>query len=474
MFTRRFLPLIASLALLAGLPAAAAPTPEPGSARVWLTAKDTSDRLTPKGAVSFQDLAQPEESAAVVFVDPGHAFQVIEGIGGALTDASAETFARLDPARQQELLTAYFDREKGIGYSLARTHIHSCDFSSGSYTYVKDGDEALASFSIAPDLKYRIPFLKAARKVAPDLKLFVSPWSPPAWMKTNGNMLKGGRLLPQFSDAWARYFVRFIQEYEKQGLPIWGLTVQNEPMAVQTWESCLFTGDEEREFVKRHLGPTLRKAGLGDRKLMIWDHNRALLYQRAQAVLDDPQAAQYVWGVGFHWYVGDQFAAETQVHEAWPDKALFFTEGCNYPFSWDTFEQWHWGEKYGHNMINDFNNWTAGWCDWNVLLDDKGGPNHVANYCFAPIHADAQGNLRYMNSYYYLGHFSKFVRPGARRVACTTSKDDLEATAFRNPDGSVATVVMNATDAARDAWVRTGTRAVKVALPAHSIATVVW
>ena len=473
---RQVLALGASLALLAGLPATAAPTGggSPTTARVYLTARDTPDRLALKAPGTFEELAQPAESAPVVFVDPAKTFQTLEGIGGALTDAAAETFTRLSPEVQQEFLTACFDREKGLGYSLGRIPIHSSDFSSASHTYVRDGDEALKSFSIAPDLKHRFPLLRGALRLAPDMKLFASPWSPPGWMKTNGQMKQGGRLLPRYADAWARYFVRFIQEYEKQGVPIWGLTVQNEPMATQTWESCLFTGDEERDFVKNHLGPTLRRAGLGDRKLMIWDHNRSLLYQRAAAVLDDPEAAQYVWGIGFHWYVGDMHASQTMVHERWPDKALVFTEGCNYPFSWDTFNEWHWGENYGRSMIGDFNNWTAGWCDWNVLLDERGGPNHVANYCFAPIHADAQGRLHYMNSYYYIGHFSRFLRPGAKRVACTTSQDDLLATAFRNPDGQVATVVMNGTDKAKDTWVRTGTRAVKVSLPAHSIATVTW
>lgn len=461
--------------------------------RVFITARDTGQRLAEVEAPDWEPMDQPLETQVVVFVDPTRKFQRIEGIGGALTDAAAETWAKLPPDKQQELITAYYDVEKGIGYSLGRTHINSCDFSSASYTYVADKDARLETFSVKPDRKYRIPFILAALKAAPQMKLFVSPWSPPAWMKTNNNMLQGGKLLPQYAPAWARYYVRFIEEYRKAGIPIWGLTVQNEPMAVQTWESCIFTADEELEFVRDHLGPTLEKAGMSDLKLMIWDHNRAMAYMRGATVFQDPEARRYVWGLAYHWYDGDQFDNLRILHDAYPSKALLFSEGCNYPFSWATINDWKWGENYGHSMINDFNHFCRGWTDWNVLLDEQGGPNHVKNFCFAPVHADTtRGTLTYMNSYYYIGHFSKFVRPGARRIACTSMRLGVEATAFVNPDDTVVTVMMNPTDKPVDTFVWTmfwsripsfvlgegglpiGGRAIPVKLPAHSIATVVW
>jgi glucosylceramidase len=267
---------------------------------VYVTAKGTADRLARKDAVRFEPWAQPDEFTPTVMVDPARAFQTFEGLGGALTDAAAETFFKLPETRQRELLTAYFDREKGIGYSLGRTSIHSCDFSSDSFTYTAPNDADLKTFSVEHDRRFRIPFIKAALATAGEgVKLFASPWSPPAWMKTSGDMLKGGKLKPEFRDAWARYFARFVEAYEKEGIPIWGLTVQNEPMATQTWESCLFTAEEERDFVRDYLGPTLDKAGLARLKLMIWDHNRGLLYQRAKVVYDDPRAARYVWGAAF-------------------------------------------------------------------------------------------------------------------------------------------------------------------------------
>ena len=203
---------------------------------------------------------------------------------------------------------------------MGRTPINSCDFSSESYTYVTNDDWTLASFDISHDLKYRIPFIKEALATAgKDFSRFVSPWSPPAWMKSNDEMLHGGSLRLEFFDAWANYFVKFIRAYQKQGIPVWGLTVQNEPMANQTWESCIYTASEERDFVKNHLGAVLRRAGSGDKKIMIWDHHRGMMHQQTAGVLDDPAAAKYVWGVASHWYAGDHFDNVKRVKEAYPN-----------------------------------------------------------------------------------------------------------------------------------------------------------
>src|SRR5450759_1638959 len=266
------------------------------NADVYVTSKATNERIAKKNPLIFENLEQPDEHTPTIILDKDKAFQSIVGIGGALTDASAETFYKLPVTKQREILTAFFDKEKGNGFSLCRTNIHSCDFSSGSYTYAETpGDTTLKHFSIAPDMKFRVPFIKAAfEKAGNDLKLFASPWSPPAWMKTNNDMLHGGKLRPEFDQTWADYFVRFVQEYENAGIPMWGLTVQNEAMAIQRWESCIFTAEEERDFVKYYLGPTLERSGLSRLKLMIWDHNRGIMYQRAKVVYDDPAASKYV------------------------------------------------------------------------------------------------------------------------------------------------------------------------------------
>jgi glucosylceramidase len=449
-------------------------------AQVFTTAQGTDQRLAAGAALSFAPSAQPLETQVCVFVDPTHSFQTLFGIGGALTDASAETFAKLPKAQQQEFLQAYYSPTAGIGYSLARTNIGSCDFSSDTYSYLADNDASLKSFNVKHDEKYKIPFIKQATAAAGGkLPLFVSPWSPPAWMKTNHDVLKGGKLLPQFRQAWADHYVKFIQTYEKMGMPIWGLSVQNEPMATQKWESCIFTGEEERDFIKEYLGPTLAKGGLGSKKLIAWDHNRDLVQQRASTVLDDPAAAKYVWGIGYHWYEtwttsGMLFDNVRRVHETYPNTNLMVTEACIENFKFEQVNEWRLGERYGHSMINDFNAGTVGWTDWNVLLDETGGPNHVGNFCFAPIIADTKaGKLIYTNAYYYIGHFSKFIRPGAKRIATSTTRDWLQATAFRNPDGKVAVVVMNSGDKPQDfqLWIK-GQAASTTAAP-HSMATYV-
>lgn len=442
---------------------------------VYVTAKDTGQRLARTGEIAFKGSPQRTEKQECIFVDPAKEFQTVLGVGGALTDASAETFYKLPEDKQREILTAYFDPQKGIGYSLGRTSINSCDFSSESYTYVTNDDATLASFNISHDLKYRIPFIKEVLATAgKDFTVFASPWSPPAWMKDNNDMLHGGKLKPEYDDAWARYFVKFIKAYAAAGVPIWGVTVQNEPMAVQPWESCLYTAEEERDFVKNYLGPIMAKSGLKDKKILIWDHNRSFMYHRAEVVLDDPKAAQYVWGVAFHWYVGNYFENVKRVQEAFPKTHLLFTEGCNAPFDPARIQEWQWGETYGISMINDFNNGSAGWTDWNVLLDQKGGPNHVHNYCFAPIHANTEtGELTYMSSYYYLGHFSKFIRPGARRIISSSTDDDLLTTAFLNKDGRIAVIVMNVSNTEQPFYLSIEGKTAETSSPAHSIMTLV-
>ncbi len=447
---------------------------------VYTTANKTDLRITATGTLQFTSFGQPLETQVCVFVDPTHTFQTMLGIGGALTDASAETFAKLPKDKQQEFLKAYYNTNNGIGYTIARTNINSCDFSSDNYTYVQDNDKNLKTFDVKHDKQYKIPLIKQAMQAAGGkLTLFASPWSPPAWMKDNNNMLQGGKLLPQYRQSWADYYVKFIKTYEKEGIPVWGVSVQNEPMAKQKWESCIFTAEDERDFIKQYLGPTLQKSGLASKKLIAWDHNRDLVYQRASTILNDADAAKYVWGIGYHWYetwTGSamQFDNLRKVKETFPAKNLFFTEGCVEKFNFNNLNDWALGEKYGRSMINDFNDGTVGWTDWNVLLDETGGPNHVGNFCYAPIIADTRdGSLHYTNIYYYIGHFSKFIRPGAKRVVSSSNRDKLLTTSYINPDGKLVVVVMNASDdnIVYNLWIA-GKAAQATSLP-HSIATLI-
>lgn len=446
------------------------------------TSADSSDlRLTKTADLQFKELRQPLETQLCVFVNPDKTFQTFVGIGGAITDASAEVFAKLTPEKQQEFLNAYFSKAKGIGYTLVRTNMNSCDFSSSSYTYIQEGDKELKTFNIQPDKQFKIPLIKKAMAmIGNKASFYISPWSPPAFMKDNKNMLYGGKLLPEYRQAWANYYVKYINALEKEGLPVWGLTIQNEPMAKQIWESCIFTAEEERDFLKNYLGPTLQKAGLGNKKITVWDHNRDLLVQRANTILDDPAANKYVWGIGFHWYEswsgGEQMYENVgKVYEQYPTKNLMFTEGCVEKFDAKKFQLWKNGQRYGKSMINDFNNGTVAWTDWNILLDQNGGPNHVKNFCFAPLHADTTtGELIYTPSYYFIGHFSKFIEKGAKRVSSSASRSQLLTTSFINGDGKVVTVVMNQSNLTVNYFLCVGTTATEVSILPNAIQTLVY
>ncbi|MFK7970141.1 MAG: glycoside hydrolase family 30 beta sandwich domain-containing protein [Bacteroidia bacterium] len=447
----------------------------------YTTADSTDLRLSKTGGTTFSRAEQPLETEVGIFVNPHKTFQTFMGIGGAITDASAVVFASLPEDKQAELLKAYYDKDEGIGYTLARTTIHSCDFSKESYTYVTDEDKELKTFNVDRDKEFRIPLIKKATAAAGgSLPLYVSPWSPPAFMKTNNNMLKGGSLKPEYAAAWALYYAKFIKAYESLDMPIWGLTIQNEPMATQRWESCIYTAEQERDFLKNHLGPTLEREGLGDKKIIVWDHNRDLITHRANTIFEDPEASKYAWGIGFHWYEtwtgsDPMFVNLDMINQSFPDKNLVFTEGCNEAFDAKKYEYFPNAERYGRSMINDFNQGTVAWTDWNILLDETGGPNHVQNLCFAPVHAETEkGELVYTPTYYYIGHFSKFIRPGAKRVSTVCSRSFLLSTSFLNEDGSMVTVIMNHTDEPITYKLFIEDKAVEETILPHAMQTMVY
>lgn len=442
--------------------------------RVIRTARDGGERLTELPAVEWR--APSGRPGPAVVLHPVVRYQTIEGFGGAFTEAAAVTLAQLPQAVQAEVIRAYFDPVSGHGYTLCRTHINSCDFALGNYAYDEvEGDVGLKHFSIDRDRRALIPMIKAAQTVASGaLKILASPWSPPAWMKTNGEMNHGGQLKPEYRSAWADYYCRYVHEYAGESIPIWGLTVQNEPLAVQTWDSCIYTAGEERDFVRDYLGPALERSGLADVRLLVWDHNRDVLFDRAKTVLDDPVAAKYVWGVGFHWYESPQrFDNVRRVRDAYPEARLIFTEGCQE--GGPHLGEWGLGERYAHAIINDLNAGTDGWIDWNLLLDQRGGPNHVGNFCSAPIIADTRRKqLHYQSSYYYLGHFARYIRPGARRILSSPTWAGLESTAFLNESGEMAVVVLNRTSEPVAFVLKYGDAEAELSAPPRSIQTCVW
>ena len=399
-------------------------------------------------------------------------YQSIVGFGGAFTESTAVNYAALPPEKQEQMLTAYFDADRGIGYNFCRLTINSSDFSVGPYSYDDvDGDFDLTHFSIEHDRQQILPLVRAAKERSPGLTLLASPWSPPAWMKTSGQMHEGGALRPDCHDVWARYVARYMAEYEREGAPVWGVTVQNEAKAVQTWESCTYSADEERDFVLGYLRPALERAGLGDRKVFFWDHNKERVVERAVETLGTERARAALDGIAVHWYSGDHFTALDVFHDLFPEKTILSTEHCvgRHPGG-----PWAYGEAYAHDIIGDLNHWASGWIDWNMLLQaTDGGPFHWrGGVCEAPILRDeASGELKFLSSYAYIGHFSKFLRRGARRIGYSLFTDRLEACAFRNPDGQIVTVLLNAGDADERIHLRLKGRLADYTSRAHSIAT---
>jgi glucosylceramidase len=413
--------------------------------------------------------------------DASQKFQSIEGFGGALTESSGWVLAQIPAEKRAEVMRRYYDPTEGIGYTLARTHINSCDFSLNSWELDPvAGDTALAHFSLDPMRKWVIPLIRDAQAAAgaANFHLLASPWSPPSWMKTNGEMPHGGSLRPEDRQAWADYFVRFIQDMDRQEhIPVWAVTVQNEPQAVQTWESCIYSAAEERDFVRDHLGPALAKAGLSSVRLCILDHNRDLMDEWTKTIYSDSAASKFVWGTAMHWYVSEDFAAPSRAHAAFPDKATLFTEGCcdraMEKGKW-SLGIWEHGERYAHNMVNDFRNWVCGWIDWNIVLDQTGGPNHVGNFCDAPVIVDTEtGAVHYGPSFYYIAQFSRFVHPGAVRIESHGGPPGLESVAFANPDGGLAVVVLNTGSAPAQFQLAYGSGTRACSIPARAIQTYV-
>jgi glucosylceramidase len=439
-------------------------------ARVFVTAPEPLQLQSNHDFCAFAPLDQPDEDFPTILLDDARTYQTIVGFGGAFTDAAADTFARLPAASQEEFLKACFDPVEGNRYTLCRTTIHSCDYAAEMYTYDEvPGDKDLKHFTIEHDLKNRLPFIRRAQEASKGkLRLFASPWSPPGWMKTNGEMLHGGKLKPEYYQTWANYFVKYLKAYAAQGVPIWGLTVQNEPAATQVWESCIYTAEEVRDFVRHFLGPTLQNNGLGGVKLMIWDHNRGIMYQRAQAAYDDSEASKYIWGMAFHWYIGDHFDNVRIVHDAFPEKHLIFTEGAG-------SGTWASAYRLARNVITDLNNWTEGWTVWNLLLDQNGGPRHAGGeHGTTIVNADTRtGELSFNPPHYVFGQFSRFILPGAKRISCTSNNDNFIATAFLNPDGKIAVVVFNTGNSETffQVWIRG--KAVRCSSPAKAVITMI-
>ena len=406
-------------------------------------------------------------------VNQQQTFQTHLGFGGSLTEAAAYTMKEQhDDQFVKDMLDLYFS-PTGLAYNWTRIHMNSSDFALGNYTYVAHGDKSLSSFSIDRETWYVLPVLQKALAIQPDLKILISPWSPPGWMKDNQQMNHGGKLLPEFYDAWAKYYVKFIQALQAKGIHPWGLTIQNEPAAKQVWDSCLYTAEEERDFIKYHLGPAIRNAFSDAIKILVWDHNRDIMVERVTPIYQDVMASAFVWGTGFHWYGEEKFDNLGKVKSLFPDKHLLFTEGCieggPQPGAWAT------GERYARNIIGDFNQGNEGFIDWNLVLNEQGGPNHVGNYCDAPILFDRRNQTIIKNSsYYVIGHFSKFIPPGSVRVQLKHAlPQGILAVSYRRPDSKIVLVMLNTLPQPIDFHVNFNSEDGVVHCPSKSVITVI-
>jgi glucosylceramidase len=440
----------------------------------------------------------------VIRLLPGQRYQEIVGIGGAFTESSAFVLSQLDPAQRRQVIEAYFS-PAGAHYSLARTHINSCDFSLTNYAYANTpGDRELKDFSLREDLDDLIPLIREARSVpGADFKIMASPWTAPPWMKDNGAW-QGGALKPEYYPTWALYFSKYIQAYADEGIPIWAVTVENEPLGNGgQWESMVFTPRQMAEFVRDHLGPRFAADRIGA-KILIYDQNRDHVQAWAEEILGDPGVARLVWGTAVHWYSSTTNwypEALNAVHQRFPDQVLLHTEGCidaEVPVWRDDDWYWRaeatdWGydwapeqDKYLHpqyvpvfryacDLIGGLNSWLAGWVDWNLVLDQQGGPNHARNWCIAPVIVNTKSREVYSTPLYdVMCHFSRYIRPGAFRIGVDSGARELMVTACLNPDGRVAVVILNANARERTYQLVCGDRRVSLRIPPQALQTVLW
>lgn len=369
----------------------------------------------------------------VIDIYPEITYDKFIGFGGAITESAAYAYSFLSDEKKKAFM---YDLFSTINYSLCRLTIGSCDFSLGTYSYSKKHD--LSDFNIDRDKKYVIPFIKDALAINPNIKFLASPWSPPSFMKNTKISILGGKLLDKYKQTYADYFVKYINSYKDLGINIDFVTIQNEPNALQIWESCLYNADEEVDFLVKYLYPTFRNNNI-DTKILIYDQNKDKIFNRARDEFKNSIANSVASGVAFHWYTGDHFENVRLCREFFPDKLLIHTEGCS---GFDLGNPW--AAPYAHDIIGDLNAGTNGYIDWNIMLDSKGGPNHKKNNCNSPVLLNSD-NSDYIKTlaYYYIGHFSRFIKPGAVRIAYSKYTKNIEMTAFKNIDNSIVVVMLN-------------------------------
>ena len=446
----------------------------------WMTTESLTHKLSAQPELDTEPVAAGA-SAADLTLDSSTVFQTMLGMGASLEASTCSNFWKMLPKDQELLMAKLVDPEAGIGMNLMRICIGSSDFTGDPWYSYNDldagkSDTGLRRFTIRKDKAYILPVLRLALRKNPALLFFASPWSPPGWMKTSGSMI-GGSLLPQYYPVYADYFVRFIKSYQAEGIPIYAVTVQNEPGVDRQHEkdpkwfypSCHWTGEQERDFIRDHLGPAFRKAGLKT-KIWCYDHNYNVTAQGADAglphprtILTDGRAAAFTDGVGFHGYVGNPEGMST-FHAEFPHTPIHFTEGS--VFGFDGAGQ----------LLDRLRHWASSYNAWVTMLDEAGKPN---NGPFPATHAIVKLNTKtlqpeYLLEYYVYGQFMKFVARGAVRIGSQCSRPGLKQVAFRNPDGKLVLVLVHEGTEETGFGVQASNQRFTARVPGKSINTFVW
>ncbi len=467
-------------AAMAGLALPSLVAAEPSvSIRWWLTTEDLKQKLAPQPALTW--LTATNLPGERLVINPAEIFQTMLGLGSSLEPSTCSNFSRMTAADRERTMEQLVSPSAGMGMNLMRVCIGTPDFTGDSWYSYDDlpagqTDPELKQFSIEKDRAYILPALKLARQKNPELLFFASPWSPPGWMKSTGNMI-GGHLLPASYPVYAEYFVKFIRAYEAEGIPIYAVTIQNEPGVDRAREknprwfypSCRWTGEQERDFIRDHLGPAFRRHGLSTR-IWCYDHNynvRALGddpgvgYPRA--VLSDRAAAAFVNGVAFHGYAGSPSGMST-FHGEFPQTPIYFTEGSVY------------GIKGGAELITILRNWASGYNAWVTVLDDSGKPNNgpfPASRTIITFNRATGQPVEHLDLFVY-GQFMKFIPRGALRVGSEASARSLANAAFRTSDGRLVLIVVNSGRSEQAVALNCQGHTARVTLPGRSVSTFVW
>lgn len=453
----------------------------------------------------------------VINLYPDLTFQEIEGFGGALTDTVGYLYSKMNETDKKQFLEDHFGKD-GQHYRFIRMHMDSCDYSLEEYQAVADpiADPELTTFSIERDRTYMIPLLKDAMAMTVEpFSVLLSPWSPPKQWKTpparpkndasvygagfdlsaftpeidydTPSRCHGGSLKKEYYRSWALYLAKYVQAYLDEGIPVTMMTLQNETIAATNWDSCVWSAKEQKAFLKDHLYPVFKEAGLTDTVgLYIWDHNKERVVEFAREMIDD-ETAGMIEGIAFHWYSGDHFESLDMARTLFPDKKLMGSECCalHPPGKTSPFAalsgmngpsiaevEYEDAAAYGHDIIGDLNNGMNRWIDWNLCVDKNGGPRHVSSGFGAPVCANEDGTYRILLTYHYIGHFSRFLLPGAKRIGHSRCDDKAEVTAAKNPDGSLAVVLLNRGQADVSCAIRMDGQIIRITLPSKTISTI--